>query len=125
MAEFKNLPAYYDPFFCPHTIIECKLGINWVPLDCLIDTGFAGFLLLPKTYQKYFDKISGLERSYIVGNGEVIKLSNYKGEIKILNKKLTVDVIFSRIHQPLVGINYLIDKHLDLNFLYKQINLWN
>lgn len=49
-----TLKSYLNTDSSPHTVIDISVDKDWIPFDCLIDTGFNGFILLPLFYQKYF-----------------------------------------------------------------------
>lgn len=126
MDDFNiQLPSYLHKDSTPHTIIEINLGKHWIPLDCLIDTGFNGFILLPTTYQHHFSvSLYEGKREYIIGDGSNINLSMYRGQWRVEEFVVNTEILFTSTKIPIVGTQFLKQFQLYINFKKHKIKLY-
>jgi len=61
----------------PYLKLKVKLpkGRKWLVIECLIDTGFSGGLVLPLKYQKYFPENEFIEAHYLLADNSEITVT--------------------------------------------------
>ncbi len=89
-------------------------------IECLVDTGFNGSLLLPITLIKKHNlpKIGNVR--YVMADGVPSRTEMYEAEIEWLNKRIKVNVIASDTDFALIGMELL--KH-SVSFLMPGRNI--
>lgn len=90
--------------------------INGSQIECALDTGFNGFLLLPRT----FIVTNSLP---FVGNELVTMVEQNKTEVEVvagqviwLNEKLPVRILVSENDECLIGTQMLADSKLEIDY---------
>ena len=117
------MSVYLSENYSPRTSIQV-LADTAFEVDCLIDTGFSGGLLLPITYKKYFKKVkTSLKQEYILGNGKKVEYSLYLVEVKFNGNSKKVFALFNRNADAILGIEFLKGLKLDLNLKDNSISL--
>lgn len=117
------MSVYLSENYSPRASIQV-LADTAFEVDCLIDTGFSGGLLLPITYKKYFKKVkTSLKQEYILGNGKKVEYSLYLIEVKFNGTSKKVFTLFNRNADAILGIEFLKGLDMDLNLKANTITL--
>jgi clan AA aspartic protease len=97
------------------TILTIELS-NGSPIDCVLDTGFNGFLLLPRKFieDNSLDFVG--REAVIMVEQNTIDIDVASGEIKWLGKILSVRILVSETDEALVGTQMLIDSLLEIDY---------
>mgnify|MGYP006329025425 CR=1 FL=1 len=115
--------VYLSENYSPRANIQV-LADSAFEVDCLIDTGFSGGLLLPITYKKHFKKVkTSLKQEYILGNGRKVEYSLYLVEVKFNGISKQVFALFNRNSDAILGIEFLKGLDMDLNLKENTISL--
>lgn len=101
-------------------VLSIKL-VNGSLIDCVLDTGFNGFLLLPRR----FIEENSLE---IVGTESIMMVEYHTAEVAIasgtivwMGTKRAVLILVSENDESLIGTQMLIDSKLEID--YKNISV--
>ena len=98
---------YLDRERSPHIKVEIFL-FSWIDFDCIIDTGFAGGISIPKHFQNYFKSRQPLTfQRFILADGSTRLHPLYETKVKFKNKEKTIFIVFSG-KEALVGIEFLL-----------------
>ena len=84
-----------------------------IPLICMIDTGFAGGIAIPKSLETTLSWRVFMSQEWKLADGNNIELDVYQGRVE-LNKCQIEDIgaIFVNGNEGLVGMEFLMDKKL-------------
>jgi clan AA aspartic protease len=97
------------------SILKVRL-INGSEIECALDTGFNGFLLLPRTF---------IESNLlpVVGNESVTMVEQNTTEVEVaageviwLDSKLAVRILVSENDECLIGTQMLVDSKLEIDY---------
>lgn len=113
---------YIDIQNNPHVQIKVN-GNNEFVVDCFIDTGFTGGIVLPVEYKKYFSEKPNSMQRFLLANGSLMPVELYKIQIVYKNTKKTVSGFFTKGKEVLVGIEFLTDFKFTLDLRKLQIGL--
>ena len=93
----------------PYLKLKVKLpkGRKWLAIECLIDTGFSGGLVLPLKYQKYFPENEFIEAHYLLADNSEITVDTTYTFVDFEGNKKEVAVVFMGDNQGLVGVEFL------------------
>lgn len=119
------MDIYLDKDNNPHILITCGLAIN-NPIDCIIDTGFAGGVALPKYYMsllKNKDKSVLAVQRYELADGTGANFDIYKLKAKYGKRSKQVSVLFTESQIGLVGIEFLNGFTFTLDLKKKSVSL--
>lgn len=97
---------YLDVQKNPH--IQVKVyGKESFLIDCFIDTGFTGGIVLPIKYKNYFqDKPSSMQR-FMLADGSLVSVGLYKVKVGYKNTIKIVSGFFTKGKEVLIGIEFL------------------
>jgi len=89
-----------------------KLGVDLpkggrVAIDCLIDTGFSGGLVLPKEFQTHFPQNGFIESHFTLANGSEVVVDTTYTTVKYNSREKEVAVVFMGDSEALVGVEFL------------------
>lgn len=85
-------------------------------LECVIDTGFNGFLVLPREFtEKTSMSFVGRETVLMVEQN-TIEIDIAAGEIIWLGEKISVRVLLSEAGEALIGTQMLADSKLEIDY---------
>jgi clan AA aspartic protease len=96
-------------------ILKIRL-VNGSQIECALDTGFNGFLLLPRKF---------IENNLLsfVGNESVIMVEQNTTEVEVaageiiwLGEKLAVRILVSENNECLIGTKMLVDSKLEIDY---------
>lgn len=99
----------------PKVIIDLRIGSNWIPVDCLIDTGFSSGLALK---QSLLSKIKGMpvaRQEFELADGSIVNLDVYLTKIKFKSLSQYLPTIFTESNDNLVGMDFLRNRQLKID----------
>lgn len=117
-----NMDTYLDKDFNPHVLVEINIDNRWTPIDCVIDTGFNGDLVLPYELKKYFNNFLFTQK-YIVGDGTVHSFNLFHGLLRVGPRERSAQIMFANSYFALVGIQFLLGLKLLLDLKDISISL--
>lgn len=93
--------------------IELSTGSQ---IECVLDTGFNGFLLLPRMFieDNSLDLVG--RESVIMVEQNTIEIDVASGEINWLGKTFSVRILVSETDESLIGTQMLIDSLLEIDY---------
>lgn len=100
------MSLYLDSRNSPHIRIGVFLPSLMV-VDCLIDTGFSGVLVLPDGYLSTFHKKPIVYQEYELADGSLNTCAVYKTNVTFGNVNKEVALMFTKTSEGLVGIEFL------------------
>jgi predicted aspartyl protease len=114
---------YLDIEGNPHIKVNIYLS-SWIAIDCYIDTGFAGGILIPERYQINFSvKIPNSFQRFQLADGSIKSYPIYRVKVKYKKKEKIVPLLFSSGKEGLVGIEFLLGFKLILDLKKFRIEL--
>src|SRR3989338_615069 len=94
-----------------HPFLKLKVLLpknnKWNTLECLIDTGFSGGVVLPLKFQKYFPENEFIEAHFILADNSEITVEATFTVVEYSGKKKDVAVVFMGDSQSVVGVEFL------------------
>lgn len=110
----------------PFLTLEVKLPSGkWVVVECLIDTGFSGGLVLPEKFKNEFSPDEFIEARFVLANGlEVVAGATYTAvrHDGDRNEK-EVAVVFMGATDSLVGVEFLDNMRFCLDLKKNKVEL--
>lgn len=93
----------------PYVKLKVKLpkGNKWLGIDCLIDTGFSGGIVLPLTLKDYFVTKEFIEARFLLADNSEITVDITYTLVEYKEKKKETAVVFMGDFQGLVGVEFL------------------
>ncbi len=89
---------------------------NSSKIECVLDTGFYGSLLLPREFvESNALKITGSEKVVMIEDN-VIEISTAKAELKWLGNEFAISVLVSETNEALIGVELLDDSLLEIDY---------
>jgi clan AA aspartic protease len=89
---------------------------NGSVINCLLDTGFEGTLMLPKKFaEENFLEIIGQE-TFIAAERMQIQINSAVVEIKWFDDELEIPVFVSNTDDALIGVEMLVDSKLEIDY---------
>lgn len=90
----------------PFITVRVKLQktTKWHRLDCMIDTGFSGGLILPENLQKYFNPEQFIEAHFLLADESEITVSSTYTLVEFYGKRKDVAIVFMGNSGGLAGI---------------------
>jgi len=101
-------------------IIELSNGSQ---IECVLDTGFNGLLLLPRKFieDNSLDFVG--RESVIMVEQNTTEVDIASGEINWLDKKLSVRILVSETDESLIGTQMLIDSLLEIDYKNRLVKI--
>jgi clan AA aspartic protease len=85
-------------------------------INCLLDTGFQGTLMLPKKFaEENFLEIIGQE-TFIAAERMQIQINSAVAEIKWFDDELQIPIFVSNTDDALIGVEMLVDSKLEIDY---------
>lgn len=110
-----------------HPFIKLKVklpkGNRWHEIECLIDTGFSGGLVLPSTFKDFFPNNEFIEAHYLLANNSEIIVDTTFTLIEFSGRKKDVAVVFMGENQGLVGVEFLDQMKFCLDLKKRKVEL--
>ena len=96
---------------------------RWIYIECLIDTGFSGGLVLPLSYKKDFPNNEFIEARYLLADNSEITVDATYTVVDYESFKREVAVVFMGDSQGLVGVEFLDQLKFCLDLKDKTVEL--
>ena len=77
-------------------------------MDCMVDTGFSGGIILPWRYASYFKEKPIMYQEFELADGSRRKYPIYKLKIRFNNLSKEVNLSFTDSKDSFVGIEFLL-----------------
>jgi|SRR3989344_153067 len=110
-----------------HPFLELKVflpkGNKWITLQCLIDTGFSGGLVLPIRFQNYFPENEFIEAHFLLADNSEVTVNTTFSLIEYSGNKKDVAVVFMGDTQGLVGVEFLDQMRFCLDLRKNKVEL--
>lgn len=97
---------YLDPQNNPHIIIKVKLS-SWHTVDCLIDTGFTGGIVLPDSFLKGLKEKPVAYQEYELADGSFATFAVYQTKVKFKKVSKELSLFFTKSKEGLIGMEFL------------------
>ncbi len=107
----------------PVVKVKLDLGKEERPVNAVIDTGFNGYISVPKKLIEESDwDFLGVEE-YELASGELMRERVFLGRIEIGTEKLVVFILSSNSSHTLIGTKLLKNRLLTINFANKTLKI--
>lgn len=97
------------------TVLTIELS-NGSQIDCVLDTGFNGFLLLPRKFVEDNSLDFVGRESVIMVEQNAIEIDVASGSVNWLGKELLVRILVSETDESLIGTQMLIDSLVEIDY---------
>ena len=97
---------YLDIQKNPHIQVKVDGKESFV-IDCFIDTGFTGGIILPTKYKNYFQDKPNFMQRFILADGSLMPVGLYKIRVGYKNINKVVSGFFTKSKEALIGIEFL------------------
>ena len=97
----------------PILTVELKNGAK---LDCLLDTGFQGTLVVPQDFAEENSLIITGSETFLAAENNSIEFMTAVAEIKWLGDIFSLPVLVSQSTEALIGVEMLIDSVLEIDY---------
>ena len=109
----------------PFIKLEVKLPEKrWIEIDCLIDTGFSGGLVLPKKFKESFLEDEFIEARFVLANGSEIMAEASYTKVRYKKIEKEVAVVFMGDSEGLVGVEFLDQMKFCLDLKKNKVELF-
>lgn len=99
-----------NPYLTPKKQPRVNLNVflsSWIELDFLIDTGFSGGIAIPESFKSYIKQQPLGFQEYELADGSRVIFGIHITKVKYNNKSKTVNCLFTKSDDALVGIEFL------------------
>lgn len=110
----------------PFLTVKVKLPSGkWIIVECLIDTGFSGGLVLPEKFKRKFSSDEFIEAHFVLANGlEVAADATYTTvRYDRNNNEKEAAVVFMGASDSLVGVEFLDNMRFCLDLKKNKVEL--
>jgi clan AA aspartic protease len=90
--------------------------VNGSQIECALDTGFNGFLLLPRNFIENNSLPFVGNESVIMVEQNTTEVEVAAGEVNWLGEKLAVRILVSENDECLIGTQMLVDSKLEIDY---------
>lgn len=80
---------------------------DWKIIECLIDTGFSGGLVLPLSLREYFPSNEFIEAHFVLADNSEITVDSTFTLVEFNGRRKEVAVVFMGENQGIVGVEFL------------------
>ena len=92
-------------------------------INCLIDTGFQGTLMLPNNFAEDNSiEILGQE-TFIAAERTQVQINSAIAEIKWFNEQYEIPIFVSNSDDALIGVEMLIDTVLEIDYINSTVKI--
>lgn len=99
----------------PRVKIDLQTGSNWIPVDCLIDTGFSSGLALKQSILSQIKGKPVAQQEFELADGSIVNLDVYLTRIKFKNRSQRLPTVFTESNDNLVGMDFLRKRQLKID----------
>lgn len=99
-----------NPYFGLRNSPRLRLDVSfssWKAVDCLIDTGFSGGLVLPESYESQIKQGPIGYQEYELADGTIVLFTVYNLQVRYGKTTKRVSAFFTKSSEGLVGIEFL------------------
>jgi len=89
---------------------------NGAGVDCLLDTGFQGTLLVPRKFAEENSLMMTGSEAFLAAENMSIEFTTAIAEIKWLGDEVSLPVLVSETTESLIGVEMLIDTVLEIDY---------
>ena len=104
------------------TVLTIELS-NGSQIECLLDTGFNGFLLLPRKFVEDNSLHFVGRESVIMVEQNTTEVDIASGEINWFGSPLSVRILVSETDESLIGTQLLIDSLLEIDYKNRVVKI--
>ena len=112
-----------------HPFLKLKVKFpkkgNWETIECLIDTGFSGGLVLPLSTKINFPNNEFIEARFLMADNSEIIVDATFTLVEYSGKKKEVAVVFMGDNQGLVGVEFLDQMKFCLDLKKNMVKLYS
>lgn len=101
-------------------VIEVEI-IGSGPIEAVIDTGFSGFLVLPRTHPYSSALPVVASETYDVAGGQHVTFDVALGQIHWMGQVLLVEILLSPATEVLVGTQVLRGQRLEIDYAKRTV----
>ena len=96
---------------------------NGAQIDCVLDTGFYGNLLLPREFVRENSmRITGTENVVMIEDNS-IEISTAKADVRWLGDNFSINILVSEAGECLIGTEMLIDTILEIDYINSTVKI--
>lgn len=107
-------------------VLEAVLTIelmNGAQIECVLDTGFYGNLLLPRKFvEENSLLITGTETVVMIEENSA-EISTAKAEVRWLGDEFSLPILVSETGESLIGTEMLIDTILEIDYINSTVKI--
>lgn len=85
-------------------------------IDCILDTGFNGNLILPKSFVEKFTSVISLRVQIELAEGKTAEVGMTPIDIKWLGDEFSINILVSDTDESLIGTEMLIDSVVEIDY---------
>ena len=89
---------------------------NGAKFDCLLDTGFQGTLVVPRSFAQANSLIITGGEAFLAAENTGIEFETAIAEIKWLGDEFSLPVLVSESTEALIGVEMLIDTVIEIDY---------
>ena len=97
--------------------------VNGSNVECILDTGFNGSLLLPRKFIEDNSMLLVGREPVVMVEQNIIEVDVVAGEINWLGGKSLVRVLVSETDEALIGTQMLVDSALEIDYKNKTVKI--
>ncbi len=95
------------------------------PVQAMLDTGFSGMVVLPRSVQTLGVFTSSGVASFELADGTIVHEEMFSGNVRIGRRTLTAVVSFTEAHIGLIGLGLIEGKRAVFNLKSRQITVFD
>lgn len=80
---------------------------KWLKVECLIDTGFSGGVVLPEKFKSFFSRDKFVEAHFVLANGSEVTADATYTKVRYEHNEKEITVVFMGDSDGLVGVEFL------------------
>ena len=107
----------------PFLTLKVKLGNKWETMECLIDTGFSGGLVIPLRLKSYFPENQFVEARFVLADNSEVAADSTIAKVRFEGKEKDVAVVFMDEGDSLVGVEFLDQMIFCLDLKKRKVSL--
>lgn len=101
-----------------------KLNLtNGASLECLLDTGFGGTLLLPRNFVEDNNLLIGVREILQAAEDQFFEVDTATAEISWLGEEFSIPIFVSEIGDALIGVEMLAETILEIDYKNRSVKI--
>lgn len=85
-------------------------------IDCVLETGFNGNLILPKNFVEKYTSVIPLRVRIELAEGKTAEVGMTTVDVKWLGDEFSINILVSDAEESLIGTEMLIDSVLEIDY---------